>query len=131
MTRRGVGAGSVDIDATIVTACSEKEQAMPTWKTYGHHPLTAFADHGAQGAGEALAVLGQNAGSNTTADHIGAGSLAQLPRHLRRRVLITDSGGGASSGLAPHLAMAASRWASPSPRTCRILAIPDRAWTPA
>jgi hypothetical protein len=26
----------VDIDATIVTSCSEKEQAAPTWKkTYG------------------------------------------------------------------------------------------------
>ena len=30
------GLVTVDIDATIVTACSEKEQAMPTWKkTYG------------------------------------------------------------------------------------------------
>jgi hypothetical protein len=41
----------VDIDATIVTAYSEKEQAAPTWKkTYGHHPLTVFADHGPEGA---------------------------------------------------------------------------------
>ena len=40
----------VDIDATIVIAHSEKEQAAPTWKkTFGHHPLTAFADHGAGG----------------------------------------------------------------------------------
>jgi hypothetical protein len=42
----------VDIDATIVTSCSEKEQAMPTWKkTYGQHPLTVFADHGAEAPG--------------------------------------------------------------------------------
>ncbi len=94
------GLVTVDIDATIVTACSEKEQAMPTWKkTSGHHPLTVFADHGADGTGEALAVLlrAGNAGSNTAADHIQAArlALAQLPRHLRRRVLIrTDSGGG-------------------------------------
>ena len=48
----------MDIDATIVTSCSEKEQAMPTWKkTYGHHPLTVFADHGADGSGEPLAFL--------------------------------------------------------------------------
>ena len=41
---------TVDIDATIVTSCSEKQQAAPTWKkTYGHHPLTVFADHGARG----------------------------------------------------------------------------------
>jgi hypothetical protein len=32
----------VDIDATIVTAHSEKERAAPTWnKTYGFHQLTA------------------------------------------------------------------------------------------
>ena len=44
----------VDIDATIVTACSEKEQAAPTWKkTFGFHPLAVFADHGAEGAGRA------------------------------------------------------------------------------
>jgi hypothetical protein len=54
------------VDATIVTACSEKEQAAPTWKkTYGFHPLTAFADHGADGAGEPLAIVLRpgNAGS--------------------------------------------------------------------
>jgi len=84
------GQVTVDIDATIVTSCSEKEQAAPTWKkTYGHHPLTVFADHGAAGSGEALAVLlrAGNAGSNTAADHIEAArlALAQLPRHLRRR----------------------------------------------
>ena len=37
----------VDIDATIVTAHSDEQQAAPTWKkTYGFHPLTVFADHG-------------------------------------------------------------------------------------
>ena len=56
----------VDIDATIVLAHSEKEKAAPTWKkTYGFHPLTAFADHGAGAGGEALAILlrAGNAGS--------------------------------------------------------------------
>ena len=56
----------VDIDATIVIAHSDKEKAAPTWKkTYGHHPLTAFADHGAAAAGEALAIMLRpgNAGS--------------------------------------------------------------------
>ena len=90
----------MDIDATIVTACSEKEQAAPTWKkTSGSIPLTVFADHGAEGTGEPLAIVLRpgNAGSNTAADHIEAArlALAQLPRHLRRRVLIrADSGGG-------------------------------------
>jgi hypothetical protein len=140
----GVGGAlvTVDIDATIVTACSEKEQAMPTWKkTYGHHPLTAFADHGAQGAGEALAVLLRpgNAGPDTAAGHIEAArlALAQLPRHLRRRVLIrTDSGGGTHEFL-DWLTRPGRRLAYSVGFTITedvqeaILAIPDRAWTPA
>jgi hypothetical protein len=91
---------TVDLDATIVIAHSEKDQAMPTWKrTFGFHPMTAWADHGAGGNGEPLAIMLRpgNAGSNTAADHIEATrlSLAQLPRRLRRRVLVrADSAGG-------------------------------------
>ena len=98
----GAGGGPViiDLDATIVIAHSEKEQASPTWKkTFGHHPLTAWADHGQDGNGEPLAICLRpgNAGSNTAADHIEATRLAiaQLPRHLRRKVLVrADSAGG-------------------------------------
>jgi hypothetical protein len=67
---RAPGAGGslipVDIDATIVVAHSEKEKAAATWKkTYGFHPLAAFADHGAGAGGEPLAILlrAGNAGS--------------------------------------------------------------------
>jgi hypothetical protein len=94
------GLVTIDLDATIVIAHSDKEQAAPTWKkTFGHHPMTAWADHGAGGNGEPLALVLRpgNAGSNTAADHIEAARLAvaQLPRHLRRRVLVrADSGGG-------------------------------------
>ena len=94
------GLVTIDLDATIVIAHSEKEQASPTWKrTFGHHPITAWADHGADGNGEPLAIVlrAGNAGSSTAADHIEATrlSLAQLPRQLRRRVLIrADSAGG-------------------------------------
>jgi len=132
----------VDLDATLVTAHSEKEQAAPTWKkTYGFHPLTAFADHGAAAGGEALALLLRpgNAGSNTAAEHIDAArlALAQLPRRLRARVLIrTDSGGGTHDFLA---------WLTSPGRRLRysvgmtitedvqqaILALPDRVWEPA
>ena len=62
-----------------MTAFSEKEQAAPTWKkTFGFHPLTAFADHGSQGSGEPLAIMLRpgNAGSNTAADHIETTKLA-------------------------------------------------------
>jgi len=49
---------TVDLDATIVIAHSEKEQAAPTWKkTFGFHPMTAWADHGDGGNGEPLAIV--------------------------------------------------------------------------
>jgi hypothetical protein len=140
----GTGGGlvTIDIDATIVTSCSEKEQAMPTWKkTYGHHPLTVFADHGPEGSGEPLAFMLRpgNAGSNTAADHIEATrlGLAQLPRHLRRRVLIrADSGGGTQDFLA-WLAKPGRRLAYSVGFTITedvqqaILTLPDRVWEPA
>ena len=74
----------VDLDATIVLAHCEKEKAAPTWKkTYGFHPLAAFADHGAGAGGEPLAIVLRpgNAGSNTAAEHIEVTrlALAQLP----------------------------------------------------
>ena len=62
----------------------EKEKAAPTWKkTFGFHPLAAFADHGAGAGGEPLAILlgAGNAGSNTAAEHIEVTrlALAQVP----------------------------------------------------
>jgi hypothetical protein len=63
----------IDVDATLVTAHSDKEGAAPTFKRgYGHHPLWAFVDHGPAGTGEPLAALLRpgNAGSNTAADHL-------------------------------------------------------------
>ena len=83
------GQVTVDLDATIVIAHPEKQEATPTWKkSFGFHPLAAFADHGASGNGEPLAIMlrAGSAGSNTAADHIEATrlSLVQLPRHPRR-----------------------------------------------
>jgi hypothetical protein len=131
---------AVDLDATIVTAHSEKEKAAPTWKkTFGFHPLAAFADHGAGAGGEALAIMLRpgNAGSNTAAEHIEVTklALAQLPRRSRRRVLIrTDSGGGtheflawlASQRLHYSVGMAITDDIQDA-----ILALPGRIWEPA
>ena len=80
----------VDIDATLVTSHSDKEQARPTLKRgFGHHPLWAFADHGPDGTGEPLAALLRpgNAGSDTAADHITVlrEALRQLPGHQTGR----------------------------------------------
>ncbi len=100
-----------------------------------------FADHGREGSGEPLAILLRpgNAGSNTAADHIEATrlALAQLPAHLRRRVLIrADSGGGTHEFLA-WLARPGRRLAYSVGFTITddvqdaILKIPARAWVPA
>jgi hypothetical protein len=62
-----------DIDATLVTAHSEKEGAAPTYKRgFGFHPLMAYLDHGPAGTGEALAGLLRpgNANAGTAADHL-------------------------------------------------------------
>jgi hypothetical protein len=79
----------VDIDGVPVLAHSEKQDATATWKkTFGHHPLVGFVDHGQAGSGELVAALLRpgNAGSNAATDHIETTrlALAQLPKHLRR-----------------------------------------------
>jgi Transposase DDE domain group 1 len=132
----------LDLDATIVIAHSDKENAAPTWKkTFGFHPLAAFADHGSHGAGEALAILlrAGNAGSNTAADHITATALAmaQLPKNRRRQVLIrTDSAGGTHEFLT--WLTRPGRWLKYSLGFTittdiegAILRLPASAWTPA
>lgn len=132
----------IDLDATVVLAHSNKENATSTWKkTFGFHPMTAFADHGADGAGEPLAVILRpgNAGSNTAADHINATvlALAQLPRARRRQVLIrTDSGGGTHEFLT--WLTRPGRWLKYSIGFTitddiaeAILRLPATAWTPA
>jgi hypothetical protein len=104
----------IDVDATLVTAHSDKQGAAPTFKRgFGHHPLWAFCDHGPDGTGEPLAALLRpgNAGSNTAADHITVirAALRQLPGHrpgnrAGRKVLIRIDGAGASHELLDWLA---------------------------
>jgi hypothetical protein len=136
------GLVTIDLDATIVTAFSEKERAAPTWKkTFGFHPLAAFAGHGAAGSGEPLAIVLRpgNAGSNTAAGHIEATklALAQLPRHLRRRVLIRADCGGGTREFPAWLARPGRRRHYSTGMTITddiqdaILQIPAAAWTPA
>ena len=71
----GLPAGElvVDIDATLITAHSDKESAAPTYKRgYGFHPLLAYADHGAGGTGEPVAGILRpgNANAGTAVDHV-------------------------------------------------------------
>ncbi|MBC7307630.1 MAG: IS1380 family transposase [Dietzia sp.] len=90
----------LDVDATIVVAHSEKENAAPTFKrTFGFHPLGVWCDN----TSEFLAGLLRpgRAGSNTAADHITvlADAISQVPTAHRRRLLIRSDGAGASHDL--------------------------------
>ncbi len=90
----------LDVDATIVVAHSEKEQATRTFKkTFGYHPIGVWCDN----SGEFLAASLRpgNAGSNTTADHLDvlARAIDQVPASYRRKVLVRADGAGASHGL--------------------------------
>jgi hypothetical protein len=136
------GLVTVDLDATIVIAHSGKQQAAPTWKkTFGFHPMTAWADHGAAGNGEPLAIMLRpgNAGSNTAADHTETArlALAQLPRHLRRKVLVrADSGGGTHEFLTWLTAKSRRLHYSvgmtiTEDMQAAILEVPQGGWTPA
>jgi hypothetical protein len=134
----------VDLDGVLVIAHSDKQDAKPTWKkTYGHHPLMGFVDHGHGGSGEPVVGLLRpgNAGSNTAADHITAAklALAQLPKKYRRgrqTLIRTDSGGGTHEFL--DWLSARGRWLSYSVGMTiteqihqAVLKAPASAWTPA
>jgi hypothetical protein len=137
----GTGSGqvTVDLDATIVIAHSDKSRATATWKgTWGFHPLGAFADHGGDGTGEALAIMLRpgNAGSNTAADHITVTklALAQLPAG-RRALIRADSGGGTHEFTAwlhgRRLQYSIGFPVSAAGVADAVTAVPAGAWTPA
>lgn len=127
----------VDLDGVLVLAHSEKQDATGTWKkSFGHHPLMGFVDHGASGSGEPVAGLLSpgNAGSNTAADHITTArlALAQLPKKYRRgrqTLIRTDSGGGTHKFPSPHSNCGTA--SEPKPRTASGPPAPPKPAQPA
>jgi hypothetical protein len=102
----------IRLDASIVLAHSDKQQAGPTFKkTYGFHPLTAWCDN----TDESLVTKLRpgRAGSNTAADHIEVltQAIAQIPAPHRRRMLITCDGAGSTHALVAHISALNSRQA--------------------
>jgi Transposase DDE domain group 1 len=93
----------IDMDATLVTAHSDKQGAAPTWKKGYGHPLGAWL----ASTRECLAMLLRpgNAGSNTFTDHreVLAAAIGQVPARFRRRILVRIDGAGASHDLIKHL----------------------------
>jgi hypothetical protein len=130
---------TADLDATVVIAHSEKENAAPTWKkTFGFHPLCAFADHGPAGTGEPLAIVPRpgNAGANTAAGHIAVTRLALARLPPGARPLIRAGGAGGTHEFAAWLHRRRLRYSAGFPVTApgvedAVRQVPARAWTPA
>jgi Transposase DDE domain group 1 len=129
---------TIDVDATLITAHSEKEQAAGNYKHgYGFHPLGAYADE----TQEALAMMLRpgNAGSNTAADHktVIDRSLAQIPaEHVESiQILIRADSAGATHETADHCHGGNLRFSFGYELTetvrSAILQTSDDAWIPA
>ena len=130
----------IDMDATLVTAHSDKEGAAPTWKKgYGFHPLGAWC----RNTRECLAMLLRpgNAGSNTFTDHkeVLAAALKQVPSRFRRMIVVRVDGAGASHDLVEHLlslntkrkkALFTTGWMITAADEDAIAKIPADAWKP-
>jgi hypothetical protein len=131
----------IDLDATLITAHSDKEGAAATFKKgYGFHPLGAWLANTA----ESLAMLLRpgNAGSNTFADHLAVltAALRQIPSRMRSRLLVRVDGAGASHELITHLLSLSSRcrtvlftcgWAITDADEQAIRLLPASAWQAA
>jgi hypothetical protein len=127
----------LDIDATLVTAHSEKQGAAGTYKGgFGFHPLLCFE----AGSGEALAGILRpgNAGANTASDHIAVLelALAQLPAGAASRgTLVRCDSGGATHDFLDEVVKRGLSFSVGCDLTEKvretILALPEHAWLPA
>lgn len=125
----------IDIDATLVSSHSEKEQAAPNFKRgFGFHPLLCYFEE------EALAGLLRpgNAGANTVADHLEVleMALAQLPeRAAGLPILVRTDSSGASHGLLEGLRERGLKFSVgfdlTAPVREAILNVPESEWEPA
>jgi hypothetical protein len=139
---------TIDLDATITVAHSEKANAAKTWKkTFGFHPLLAYLDRPDVAGGEALAGLLRpgNAGSNTAADHVAVldMALAGLPALTRPgpgegdgpAVLVRTDAAGATHTFAAALRERGCGFslgfAVDETVQTAVLAVPQAGWTPA
>ncbi|MDQ5832857.1 MAG: IS1380 family transposase, partial [Actinomycetota bacterium] len=129
---------TIDVDATLICAHSEKEQAAGNYKGgYGFHPLQAYADE----TREALAGLlrSGNAGANTAADHVTVldRALEQIPAESIEQIeiLVRADSAGATHGLVDYCRKANLRFSVgyelTEPVRAAILEIPADAWVSA
>ena len=128
---------TLDLDATLVTAHSDKEQAAGTYKHgFGFHPLLCYEAETQEGLAGVLRP--GNAGANTASDHIEVLDFAveQLPEEAcGPGLLVRADSGGASHAFLDHVASRGFRFSVgfdlTEPVREAILAVPERAWRPA
>jgi len=129
---------TIDVDATLITAHSEKERAAGNYKGgYGFHPLQAYLDETREGLGALLRP--GNAGSNTADDHVAVLdlALAQIPaRYIEAlEILVRADSAGATHGLVDYCHDANLRFSVgyelTEPVRAAILEIPADAWVTA
>jgi hypothetical protein len=129
---------TIDVDATLITAHSEKEGAAGTYKGgYGFHPLQAYADETREGLGGLLRP--GNAGANTAADHVTVldRALEQIPaEHIEGiEILVRADTAGATHGLIDYCREARLRFSVGYELTeavrAAILGLPADAWVAA
>ena len=126
---------TVDLDATLIGAHSEKEGAAGNFKGgFGFHPMLAYGDE----TGESLAgeLRPGNAGANTAADQIAVAerAIAQIPtEHIEHiELLLRVDSAGASHELLDWCREARIGFSVGYDLTetvrAAILQIPDHAW---
>jgi hypothetical protein len=138
--KRSGGQVIVDIDATLVTAHSDKEGAEPTFKRgFGFAPMCTFVDHGEHGTGEPLAIdlRPGKASPWNSADHLATldAALAQLPEHERGQVLVRADTGACSKVFLHHITDAGLEYSigfqAQDTVKAAIESIPEQAWRAA
>jgi hypothetical protein len=138
--RRAGGQVIVDIDATLVSAHSDKEGAEPTFKRgFGFAPMCSFVDHGEHGTGEPLALdlRPGKASPWNSADHLATldNALAQLPEGERGQVLVRADTGACSKVFLHHITQAGLEYSigfqAADTVKAAVEAIPEQAWRAA
>jgi hypothetical protein len=125
----------IDVDATLLTAHSEKAGAAGNFKHgFGFHPLVAYGDQTGEAMGGVLRP--GNAGANTAVDQIAVAALAleQIPsEHIETlELLLRADSAGASHELIEWCRQAEIRFSvgydlTETVRTA-ILQTPDECW---
>ncbi len=129
---------TIDVDATLVTAHSEKEKAAGNYKGgYGFHPMQAYLDETREALGGVLRA--GNAGSNTAEDHKAVldRALAQIPAEYiaELEILVRADSAGATHAFLDYCREGNMRFSVGYELTeqvrAAILEIPEDAWIPA